>query len=194
MRSVRDGVGRVSRMDTAFCAARQVPEHPGVHGFEQQFSGLGADSRALDVVEDPRDLGPGKVGRERQSDPYAIAVVVAVREPIHDVLRPGVLPDDGVADRSPRGPVPDDGRLALVGDADRGDAAGAAGVGPASPERWLPITSRVFPPDLGGVVLDPARPAGNAACVRAGRLRRPPPCGRRSSPVPARSLIHGEDV
>ncbi len=33
-----------------------------------------------------------------------------------------VLPDDGVVDRPAAGAIPDDSRLALVGDADRGDA------------------------------------------------------------------------
>ena len=74
---------------------------------------------AVDLVEDPRRLGTGEVGGEWESGRAAEPVDAAVRgQPVADPLGPGVLPDDGRMDRLPGRPLPDDGRLPLVGDAD----------------------------------------------------------------------------
>ena len=52
-------------LHAAVRAPRHIPDDPRVHVAHQQFAGLGARPRALDVVEDPLDLGPGEVGGKR---------------------------------------------------------------------------------------------------------------------------------
>ena len=55
----------------------------------------------------------------------AQAVVAAVLgEFLDERIDPGVLPDEGVVQRLAGAPVPDQRRLALVGDADGGEVAG----------------------------------------------------------------------
>src|SRR5690606_34748475 len=73
-------------------------------------------------------------------------------ELVAEFLRARVLPDDGVGVGAAGVLVPDDGGLALVGDADGSDVAGA-GVGGAQDvgDDGLGVA-----PDLHGVVLDPA--------------------------------------
>jgi hypothetical protein len=66
--------------------------------------------------------------------------------------RAAVLPDDGVVHRLAGGAVPHHRGLALVGDADAGDAAG---IEPGLGQRATAYFNR-GPPDLLGVVLDPA--------------------------------------
>src|SRR6185312_12950310 len=137
----------------AVAAAGEVPEQPGVHGPEGEFARFGPLPRPVDVVEDPLDLGPGEVGRERQADVLAQAVRTLVAgQFVDDVFGPRVLPDDRVVDRLAGLAVPDHGGLALVGDPDRGDVAG---LGVGARHRPADHLART-PPDLGRVVLDPA--------------------------------------
>ena len=86
---------------------------------------------------------------------------------VADVGGAPVLPDDGVVDRLAGGAVPDDGGLALIGDADAGDVLGArARPSPSprarsrpSPPRSPPGRARPSPaPDRSG-----AAPAARAA-------------------------------
>src|SRR5204862_988673 len=67
--------------------------------------------------------------------------------------RAPVLPDDRVSDRLAGGAVPDDRRLALVGDADAGDVGCLE---PGTRER-LARGCELRAPDLARVVLDPSR-------------------------------------
>src|SRR5262249_24668752 len=74
-----------------------------------------------------------------------------------DPVGAGVLPDNGVVIRMAGVPVPDDGRLALVGDADRGQVRGFEAVpgqgGTDDRGRTLP--------DLDRVMFDPSGPRQN---------------------------------
>ena len=93
-----------------------------------------------------------------------------------------VLPDDGVADRLAGGAVPDDRRLALVGDADARRCRSAASRALASASRAvasceLQISRRV--------VLDPARLRKDLAELALRRWRR---CAPRASKTIAREL------
>ena len=114
------------------------------------FSAL---ARAVDVVEDPRDLGgrrsrwrAGPVTSRRRSTPSVAG------ELADEPAGARVLPHDRVVDRLAGLAVPDDRGLALVGDADRLDVAGlGVGVG----HRAVDDLARAAP-DLGRVVLDPA--------------------------------------
>src|SRR5204862_6359299 len=74
--------------------------------------------------------------------------------------RPRVLPNDGAVQRPARRPVPHHRRLALVGDAYRGDLLAARARAPQRPAHHIlrPL------PDLLRVVLDPAG-LGPVLCV-----------------------------
>ena len=76
-------------------------------------------ARAAHVVQQPRDLGAAEVGIDHQAGALAHQALGAHLLQL-GALRRGtpVLPDDGVVDRLAGLPVPDDGGLALVGDAD----------------------------------------------------------------------------
>ena len=68
-----------------------------------------------------------------------------------DAIRARVLPDKRVVDRLARMPIPEDRRLALVGDADGGNLRGAdARFVQCSPDHLLGAL-----PDFGGVVFHP---------------------------------------
>src|SRR5690606_224666 len=100
------------------------------------------------------DLGAGEVAGEREPGLPAEAVLTHVAAQFAaERVGAGVLPDDGVVHRLTGRPVPQQGGLALVGDAN-----GAEGVGayPGPGERI--VHDGPHPgPDLGGVVLDPPR-------------------------------------
>ena len=74
-------------------------------------------------------------------------------EAIAEIRRAAVLPDDRVVDGLAGFAIPHDGRLALVGDADRGDVSRPK---MRAPER-LGRHRDLRRPDLAGVVLHPAR-------------------------------------
>ncbi len=82
-----------------------------------------ACARALDIVEDPADLGAGEIGVEQQAGLGGEQRFEAICLQLRAQWRGApVLPDDGVVDRLAGLAVPDQRRLALVGDADGGDA------------------------------------------------------------------------
>jgi hypothetical protein len=147
-------VGDIGGVHAALGAAGEVPENPGVGRAEQQVAGIRLLAGALDVLEDPDDLGSREVGGERESDLGLEPLDASVgRETVDDVLRAGVLPDDGVVDGLAGVLVPHHRGLALVGDAHRLDVVtGDVGLR----QRLSDDLARVAP-DLLGVVLDPAR-------------------------------------
>jgi len=109
-------------MDAAVLAAGEVPQHPAVHRSERQLAGVGLLAGAFDIVQNPLDLRTGEVGRQRQAADLLEAVRALVTgQFVADLLRTGVLPDDRVVHRLAGLAVPDQGRFALIGDADRGD-------------------------------------------------------------------------
>src|SRR5439155_23334690 len=135
--------------------AGELPEEPRVHGAKRELAALGADARAGDLVEQPADLGarevsvedePGAVPHERL-DPLGAQAVARRR-------RPSALPHDRAVDGRSRTTIPDDGRLALVGDPDRRH------LGSDDARLVERGTCRAFDgrPDLLGVVLDPPGP------------------------------------
>ena len=88
---------------------------------------LGGLAHPVDVLQDPLDLAAGEVGRRRQPGLAAdhVAAAVAVQR-AGDPVGAGVLPDDRVVVGATGLPVPHHGRLALVGDAERGEVRAAA--------------------------------------------------------------------
>ena len=134
-------------------SACQVPDQPAVDGAEGQFATLGPHASAGHMVEQPLDLGGGEVRVEHQSRPFAHAGLgVAGAQRGTAFAGAPVLPDDGVGDRRPGGTVPQDGRLALVGDADGRNITRRH---PGLPQRRL-RARELRRPNLVGVVLDPS--------------------------------------
>ena len=186
------GVGDVGDVDAVVVGtAGEVPEQPAVDGAAEQLPGLGTRSRAVDVVEDPAHLGAGEVGRERQAGDGLEALRPDVAgELVADRLRAGVLPDDGVVDRLAGRPLPHDGGLALVGDADRDDVRRVE-VGLA--EGAADDRSRVLP-DLEGVVLDPARAREDLPVLELVDGHHPPAAVEDHGASARRALVDRDDV
>ena len=144
------GVGVIGHMGAA---AGQLPDQPGLHRAKQQLPGLGPRPHAGHVVQDPFQLG----GREVCVDDQARFLPERLGQPFgFQLVAQGAgaaaLPDDGMADRFPRLPIPDDGGLPLVGDADGRD------LGRASPDlvHGRKRHAQLGGPDLVRVVLHPA--------------------------------------
>ena len=124
-----------------------------VDGAEGEVPGLRQRARAVDVVEQPGDLGGREVGIEQQPGLGRDHRLVARGlELAAGVGGAPVLPDDGVVDRLAGAPVPEHAGLALVGDADGGDVAGAE---PGGGQRLARRLDRRAP-DVLGIVLHPA--------------------------------------
>ena len=133
------GVRHVGDVQAAVGAAGQVPDAPGVHVAEHQVAGLGLLARAVDVVEDPADLRPREVRRQRQADRRAEPVLTAVGgQLVDELVGARVLPDDRVHHRLAGVAVPHDRGLALVGDAERGDVVAGSRRPSRSPRRSPP--------------------------------------------------------
>ena len=110
-------------------------------------------ARAVDVVEQPGDLGGREVGIEQQAGLGRHRRLVSRRlERAAHVGGAPILPDDGVVDRLTGAPIPQHAGLALVGDADAGDVAGGE---PGSGQRLARRLDRRAP-DVLGIVLHPA--------------------------------------
>ncbi len=118
------GVGGVGDMNLA---ARQVPDDPCVDGAKGQFARLGPRANTVHVIENPSQFCAAEIGVEQQTravghhlfKPFGL-------EPLADLGRAAVLPDDGVEHRLACGTIPDQRGFALVGDADGRDVGCAA--------------------------------------------------------------------
>ncbi len=142
-----------------------------------KLAALGPLPRASDVIEQPADLRPGEVGRQRQTAALAEAVHAAVpRQVVDQVGGAGVLPHHRVGDRLAGLPIPQQRRLALIGDADRGeivrtDVQRGHRLGDDRLDRA---------PDLQRVVLDPPRSRKDLAMLPPAPAPRPARRRRRS--------------
>jgi hypothetical protein len=124
-------------------AAREPVHQPAVHGPEGHVALL------LVLPHQPLELGGGEIGIRHEAgaggDEAGVELAAAIRGA-------PVLPDDRAMDRLAGLPVPQDRGLALVGDADRRDVAAAH----ARVAEGFAGGGERDPPDLLGVVLDPA--------------------------------------
>ena len=148
------GVADVGDVDTALRATGEVPDAPGVDVAEQHLSPLGTLPDAVDVVQDPFDLGAREVrgDGEARGGPEAIQPAL-LHELVADLVGAGVLPDDGVVDGLAARLLPDHRGLALIGHADRRDVGSLrARLLEAALDHLLAAL-----PDLERVVLDPTR-------------------------------------
>src|SRR5581483_12156499 len=147
------GVGGV---DDVARAAGEVPDEPAVDGTEGELAGLGAALQAsASVVEQPAQLRAGEVGVDDEARARAHLVREAAGPQLVAEGRGApALPDDGIADRAAGGALPQERRLALVGDADRRNVAGGRAGGLERALRGIELRR----PDRLRVVRDPAGP------------------------------------
>ena len=132
----------------------QIPDQPAVDRPETQPSFLGPLPGARHVVENPFHFRGAEIRVDQQARLLTDHVGQALApEFVAERRGPAVLPDDGVVDRLARDSIPDDGRLALVADADAADLE--IGV----PERGdgLGHDGRLRRPDFDGLLFYPAR-------------------------------------
>ena len=135
-------------------SAGEVPDEPRVHIAEQQVAALGALSCTRDIVQDPLDLRAGEISIDEQPGLLLHVITESVRHQlVADGRRAAALPDDCIIDRSAGVLVPDDGRLALVRDADAGDVRRRQ----AALFKCLAHGEQLALEDDHRVMLDPAR-------------------------------------
>src|SRR5215470_953012 len=136
-------------------AAAQAIDQPGVNGAEGEVARVRLLPRVFHVLQEPGDLRPRKIGVGHQAGLLANdAVEFFPFQLVAHQSRAPALPDDSVVNRLSARAIPDDGRLALVGDADGGDVFGSdAGLR----ERFARAVE-LRTPDVFGVVFDPAGP------------------------------------
>ena len=111
------GVGIVRHV---YLSAGQLPDDPRLHCAEQQLAALGTFPHAGNIFKDPAELRPGEIcvndkpglPPEHVGQPPGLQTVAVF-------ACPAALPDDRVTHRLAGVLIPDDRRLALVGDADR---------------------------------------------------------------------------
>ena len=145
-------VGAVRHMGLA---AGEVPDEPGFHGAEQQLSPLRLLRRSGHVFQDPPELGAGEIGVDQKAGALLHQGSQSPGGQLVAVVRcAAALPDDGVAHRPPRVPVPDDGGLPLIGNADGGNIPG----GKAALLKGLPQGLELGLEDLHGIMLHPSGP------------------------------------
>ena len=113
------GVGVVGHMRAP---AGQLPDEPGIHRAEEQTAFLGHLAGIRHIVQDPLDLGAGKIGIDEEASVLADVVLQALAL---ELLAQGggtaALPNNGIVDGAAGFLIPHDGGLALVGDADGRD-------------------------------------------------------------------------
>ncbi len=144
------GVGVIRHMDLA---AGQLPDEPRLHRSEQQLPRLRLLPGTGHIVQDPFQLGGREIGVDDQTRLFPEFLG---QPPGLQLIAVGAgaaaLPDDGMVNGLPRVPVPHDGGLALVGDADRRDVRCAGTYLIHGGKRHAQLGG----PDLVGIVLHPA--------------------------------------
>src|SRR5262249_20596233 len=108
----------------------EVPDQPGIHRAEEDLTRLGAATYSRIGVEEPADLRAGEVCGEREPGSATEPILPLLAGEIGDqTVGARVLPHDCVADGLARATIPQNSRLALVGDPDRGQV-GTGDTGP----------------------------------------------------------------
>ena len=181
-------VGVVGRVDSA---VGQIPDEPGVHRAEAQFSAFGARSGTRNGIEDPGDLACRKIGVRNKPRRLANVVGPAFLFHLFDAVgSPAALPDDGVVNRFAGRGFPNNGRLALVGDTDGGDLLGAR----VHLLHGFHGHAHLRGPDVHGVVFDPARLRIVLFKLALHDTRNLPFSVKQNGARAGGTLIHGDDV
>ena len=147
---VQQRAAGVARVGDVRGAAGEPGDHVGVDGAQRQRAVADAGPQPGLVLGQPGVLGAGEVGVQAQPGELGDALLDAVgAQPVADGGGAPVLPHDRRAGRVQGAAVPDDGGLALVGDADAGRLLVGAG-------QRLAAGGDGRRPDVVGLVLDPA--------------------------------------
>ena len=187
----QQGAAGIGGVGGVHLAPGQPPDQETVDGATGQLTPLGAGPRTLDSVEQPFDLGAGKIWVQQQSGFFGDHGFVAAFAQFGTERRGApVLPDDGFVNRLAGGAIPDQCGFALIGNADGSDIIGRkTGLFQRSADRPDDAV-----PDFLRIVLHPA-------IVREilGKLALPHPCNaavRRKDNRPARcgSLVDGQHI
>src|SRR5579863_2259404 len=147
------GAGSIGDISGVKFALGETPEEPGIDCAEGEFASISEAARAGHIVEDPGDLGCGEIGIDQKSrtllDQPAVTLAAQL---LAESGGAAILPDDGVADGTSCFAIPDDGCLALIGDADGGD------VGRLRPGfgECFERNGNLRKSNLIGIVLDPS--------------------------------------
>ena len=106
-------------------AASEFPDEPTVDGAKGQSTLPCEGAGAFDVFEQPRNFGGGKIGVDNETGFAADGGrVTGGLEAVTILSGAAVLPHDGVMDGFAGLAIPEEGGLALIGDADGGDLFG----------------------------------------------------------------------
>ena len=166
------GVGGAGRVEPA---AGQPPDEKAVDRAEGEVA---APARAGERIEQPGELGRREIGVDQEAAARGDEGLPPLcAQPLAGGRRAPVLPDDGVVQAGAGRAVPEQRRLALVGDAD-GGGQGVAGRLAQHLDAGLPDLLRVVL-DPAGLWVDlaklalrrPERRAGGVEEDRAGRGR-----------------------
>ena len=161
---------RVRHVGGVDAAAGQPPQQEAVDGAGEDLAVAGARAQPLVAVEQMLDLGAGEVGVDHQAGLLLEQRLQTVGlQSIADRSGDAALPHDRVRHRTSGRALPQHDRLALIGDADRGDVV-APGLGLA---QHLPRRAQLRAPDRLRVVLDVAgRRVELRELLLGGRLHR----------------------
>src|SRR5579862_822115 len=134
-------------------ALGQLPDEPGIDRAEREFAGFGDGARARNILQKPGDLA----GREVRIDEEAGTLLdkrtaAIVAKAVAEIGGAAILPDDRVVNGLSCFSIPEDRRLALIGNSDRGDVAGLGSSLRDRVERHRDLRRS----DLLGIVFDPA--------------------------------------
>ncbi len=136
-----------------YFAAGQTPEQKGIDRTKRQFAALCPLTRAIDVIQNPGQLGGGKIRVQQQAG--FLGDTRLKRRIFFQLLtqcrRPAVLPDNSVIYRLTAGAFPDNGCLALIGNASRDNITQPA----TGSRQCFPGTDKGGFPDFFRVMLDP---------------------------------------
>ena len=134
-------------------AAGEPPQQEAIHGAEGKPALLRRRTRALHVVEQPRDLGGRKIGIEHEPGARRDQrLMSALPQRGAGIRRAAILPNDGIVDGAAGGPLPHNRGLALVGDAEGRDIAGVS----PRPRNGCAHRCKRRRPDILGIMLDQA--------------------------------------
>ncbi len=172
-------------------AAGEPPEQKSIDGAEGELAAGGFVGRARNVGQQPREFCAGEIGIEQKPGLRRDARFIAfVFQPRAEIGGAAVLPDDGAMHGSAGCALPQQRRLALIGDADADNIA-RCGIGFA---QCVPARRDGRRPKIFRIVLDLAvgRKVLGKFLLRDGGNRRVG--AKQHGPRRCRALIDGQRV
>src|SRR5579872_3757029 len=184
------GTGRIAVVRTVDPATGKAVDQKRVDRPEQELPAFGSGSGPGDVVEEPAELGRREVGIDHQPGLLPDRLLPSrALELIAVVSSTAILPDDRVVDRLAGDTIPDDRRLALIGDADGSDPARS------EPDAFHHLLrhQELVRPDLLGIMLYPAGARIVLAKLPAALQPGSPLPPEEDRPGRSRTLVKGEN-